>query len=67
MIPSIVPSIDENGHGTMLAGIAAGRDAEEDGFYGVAPASELVVVKMRQAKQVWRIFILFRGLCMLSK
>ena len=55
---SIVPSIDENGHGTMLAGIAAGRDAEEDGFYGVAPASELVVVKMRQAKQVWRDFYL---------
>ena len=53
---SIVPSRDEHGHGTMLAGVAAGRDVEEEGFYGVAPASELVVVKLRQAKQVWRDF-----------
>lgn len=53
---SVVPSMDEHGHGTMLAGIAAGRDVEEEGFYGVAPDAELVVVKLRQAKEVWREF-----------
>ena len=48
---SVVPSTDDNGHGTMLAGIAAGNDVEEEGFYGVAPDAELIIVKLRQAKQ----------------
>ncbi len=47
---SIVPSTDEIGHGTMLAGIAAGNDVPESGFYGVAPGAELLVVKLKQAK-----------------
>lgn len=55
---SIVPSTDENGHGTMLAGIAAGNDVPSEGFYGVAPAAELVVVKLRQAKQANRAFFM---------
>ena len=38
----------------MLAGIAAGNDVEEEGFYGVAPDAELIIVKLRQAKQVNR-------------
>lgn len=46
----IVPSRDEIGHGTMLAGIAAGNEMPENGFYGVAPDAELVVVKLKQAK-----------------
>lgn len=52
----IVPSIDENGHGTMMAGIAAGNDVPVEGFYGVAPDAELVVVKLRQAKKPIRDF-----------
>jgi subtilisin family serine protease len=55
---AIVPSIDENGHGTMLAGIAAGNDVENEGFFGVAPNSELVIVKLRQAKKSLRDFFL---------
>ncbi|WP_294143467.1 S8 family peptidase [uncultured Clostridium sp.] len=47
---SIVPSIDEIGHGTMLAGIAAGSNDESQEFRGVAPQAELVVVKLAQAK-----------------
>lgn len=47
----IVPSKDEIGHGTMLAGIAAGNDMPENDFYGIAPDTELVVVKLKQAKQ----------------
>lgn len=46
----IVPSTDEIGHGTMLAGVAAGNEVPESGFYGVAPDAELVVVKLKPAK-----------------
>lgn len=53
---TIVPSKDENGHGTMLAGIAAGNDVTEKNFYGVAPNAELVIVKLRQAKRPVREF-----------
>lgn len=42
---------DENGHGTFLAGIAAGREDEEADFSGVAPDSELVVVKLKRPKK----------------
>jgi Subtilase family. len=55
---SVVPSMDENGHGTMLAGIAAGNDVEEAGFFGVAPDAELIIVKLRQAKRSTRNFFL---------
>jgi Subtilisin-like serine proteases len=46
----IVPSMDEIGHGTMVAGIAAGNEVPESGFYGVAPDSELLIVKLKPAK-----------------
>lgn len=46
----IVPSVDENGHGTMLAGIAAGSENHEQDFSGVVPDAELIVVKLKQAK-----------------
>lgn len=54
----IVPSVDEIGHGTMLAGIAAGNDAPEKGFFATAPDAELVVVKLKQAKQYLRKFFI---------
>lgn len=41
---------DENGHGTFLAGVAAGGVDREEEFSGVAPAAELVVVKLKEAK-----------------
>ena len=41
---------DENGHGTFLAGIAAGREDRENNFVGVASSAELAVVKLKQAK-----------------
>ena len=40
---------DENGHGTFLAGIAAG--GKTDDFTGVAPEADFVIVKLKQAKQ----------------
>lgn len=48
--PRILPR-DENGHGTFLAAVAAGREEEEAGFSGVAPDSELVVVKLKRPKK----------------
>ncbi|TAH64264.1 MAG: peptidase, partial [Anaerolineaceae bacterium] len=53
---SIVPSTDDNGHGTMLAGIAGGNDVPESGFFGVAPDVEFAVVKLKPAKQFLRDF-----------
>jgi len=52
----IVPSVDDNGHGTMMAGIAAGSEVQESDFSGVAPDAELIVVKLKQAKQPLREF-----------
>ena len=49
-----LPPLDENGHGTMLAGIAAGNRIPEQGFSGAAPEAELVVVKLKQAKKYLR-------------
>lgn len=52
---SVVPSTDENGHGTILASIAAGSRIDENGgFIGAAPESELVVVKLKEAKPYLR-------------
>ena len=48
---AIVPSKDEDGHGTRVAGIAAGDGSQagncegEFTFVGVAPGAELIVVK----------------------
>lgn len=53
---SVVPSTDENGHGTLLAGIAAGSLDEENNFVGVVPDAEFVVVKLKQAKPCLRNF-----------
>lgn len=53
---SIVPSMDEVGHGTMVAGIAAGNEVPESNFYGIAVDAEFVVVKLKQAKQFLRNF-----------
>ncbi|MBE5966015.1 MAG: peptidase [Lachnospiraceae bacterium] len=52
----LVPSRDENGHGTMMAGIAGGRDMPGEGFFGVATEAEFVVVKLKEAKPYLREF-----------
>lgn len=47
-----VPVTDDNGHGTRMASAAAGS-AVNDGFdfLGAAPEADIVVVKLKQAKQ----------------
>jgi subtilisin family serine protease len=47
----VVPSIDEIGDGTKLAGIAAGSENKENDFSGVVPDAELLIVKLKQAKR----------------
>lgn len=54
----LVPTIDEVGHGTMLAGIACGQTIPEAGFSGVVPDSELLVVKLKPAKAYLKQFFL---------
>lgn len=50
----IVPSNDENGHGTILASVAAGNIDDTNEFSGVAPLSDIMVVKLKPAKQMFR-------------
>ena len=51
---SQVPSQDADGHGTFLAGVAAGSPYPQENFLGAAPGSSLLVVKLRQAKDYLR-------------
>ena len=55
---SVVPSRDDNGHGTFLAGIAAGSEVSMDteSFVGAAPGAQIAVVKLKPAKQYLRDF-----------
>lgn len=48
----IVLTRDLTGHGTFIAGSAAGREVIEEDFIGAAPDAELVVVKLKEAKEV---------------
>lgn len=56
----VVPSRDTSGHGTFLAGVAGGREVLEENFIGAAPDAELVIVKLKEAKQnikdMWAIY-----------
>lgn len=51
---SVIPSRDEIGHGTFIAGVAAGNEERQEAFSGVAPLSELVIVKCKEAKNNYR-------------
>lgn len=47
---SIVPTTDEDGHGTFITGTAAGNENREANFTGIAPDAEIVIVKLKEAK-----------------
>lgn len=57
---SIVPSVDTNGHGTFIAGIAGGGESPNLDFIGASPECNLVIVKLKPAKQYLRDFFLIR-------
>ena len=48
---TIVPQKDTVGHGTFLASVAAGHE-DQNGFFGAAPDSELIIVKLRKARSL---------------
>ena len=48
---SLIPSRDEIGHGTALAGIAAGTSLPENDFKGAAPQAMIAMVKLKPAKE----------------
>lgn len=52
----IVPSRDENGHGTFLAGVAAASETAD--CIGAAPEAEILMVKLKPAKKYLRDFYL---------
>lgn len=52
----VVPSRDENGHGTFLAGVACGGEDVANDFIGAAPDARIAVVKLKGAKQYLRDF-----------
>lgn len=55
----IVPSRDENGHGTNLAAVAAGSVLDNGMSYmGAAPDADIVVVKLKECKDYFREFYL---------
>ena len=56
-----VPSMDTNGHGTFVAGVACGSEDVEDNFIGAAPFSEIAVVKLKEAKQPLQDFYFYSG------
>ncbi|QNM09511.1 S8 family peptidase [Wansuia hejianensis] len=51
---TIVPSTDELGHGTAVAGIAAGTPVPSADFLGAAPNAGIVMVKLKPAKKYLR-------------
>ncbi len=46
---SVLPHVDEAGHGTFLASVAAGSAISEEDFIGAAPESDIIMVKLKEA------------------
>ena len=57
---ALVPSADENGHGTFLASVAAGGEDPDQDFTGSAPKASIAMVKLKPAKEYLRDFYLIR-------
>ena len=58
---SLVPSRDEIGHGTALAGIAAGTALPDQDFNGAAPQAMIAAVKLKPAKEYLKTFFCVTG------
>ncbi len=54
----IVPSWDVDGHGSRMAAVAAGTNLGENIFIGAAPDADILVVKLKQAKEYLRDYYL---------
>lgn len=58
---SMIPSRDEIGHGTALAGISAGTYLPENDFNGAAPQAMIAAVKLKPAKEYLKSFFYVTG------
>ena len=47
----VIPNLDTDGHGTFLASVAAGSEDISGDFIGAAPEAELLIVRLKPAKQ----------------
>ena len=57
----LVPSTDTSGHGTFLAGVAAGRQIQSPTtFSGAAPDAALAVVRLSRPSNICGSFLPFR-------
>lgn len=56
----LIPSRDENGHGTYIASLAAGNESEDGNFTGAAPGALIAAVKLKPAKRSIRDYYLIR-------
>ena len=52
----LVPVVDNDGHGTYMASVAAGSEIPEKNFVGAAPLAKIAMVKLKPAKQYLRDF-----------
>ena len=50
----LVPTRDEEGHGTFMAGIIAGSEDTANSFIGAAPEASIIAVKLKPAKDYLR-------------
>lgn len=51
-----IPVTDPDGHGTYVAGVAAGSADDTQGFTGAAPDAAIIAVKLKPAKQYLKDF-----------
>lgn len=56
----VVPSTDTDGHGSFMASIAAGNINIEQDFTGVAPLADIMMVKLKPAKENLRDYFFIR-------
>lgn len=56
----VVPSVDEIGHGTFVASVAAGGMNVENRFQGAAPKAVIGMVKLKEAKNYLKEFYAIR-------
>lgn len=56
----VVPSTDTDGHGSFMASIAAGNISVEQNFTGVAPLADIMMVKLKPAKENLRDYFFIR-------
>ena len=50
----LIPTRDEEGHGTFMAGIIAGSEDTANSFVGAAPEASIIAVKLKPAKDYLR-------------